>query len=104
MHFANRRNILQYISCWPGNHTGYRYYCINLVLIFKMQNALDYAQGVLALMECIQFGVSQFYNIVMLGKVEHLIESNKWVNENKCIPSQLGYVCAKDGKADCTGT
>ena len=53
---------------------------------------------VLALIERLNFGVRQIFNIVILGTVGHVMSVKKWFDDNQSSTSETGYICIKGAK------
>ena len=53
---------------------------------------------VLSLIECLNFGCRQIFNIVILGTVGHAMSVKKWFDENRSSTSEIGYICLKGVK------
>jgi hypothetical protein len=54
-------------------------------------------------MERLHFGVRQMFNVVIWGKVEDVILVKQWLDVNRDLCSEMGYVCVKGARSSGTG-
>ena len=54
-------------------------------------------------MERLHFGVRQMFNVVIWGKVEDVILVKQWLDLNRGLCSEMGYVCVKEARSSGTG-
>lgn len=56
------------------------------------------AETILELVNRLNFGVRQIFNVAILGEVDKLISLQKWIQENKG-PCEIGYICVNGIKS-----
>ena len=50
-------------------------------------------ENVFGMVEKMNHGLLRLYNVVILGKVEHVMEAKSWVLENRGRNVEVGYFC-----------